>query len=73
MEERTIKKMQAAAKIAFGVGKGISAVMLATGHGFLGAAAKSTHHMAQARTMAARNLKSAQKTIDEGVRDWERT
>jgi hypothetical protein len=70
MEDQTINKVKAAAKITYGVGKGVGAVMLATGHGFLGGILRSHHMMGAAAKLARDNFKAAGDTINEGLDDW---
>jgi hypothetical protein len=71
MDERMKCKIKAAVKIGFGVGKGVSAIMLGTGHGILGGFCRSHHMMVAAAKMAKQNLASAGKTLEDGMREWD--
>jgi len=72
MEDQTKKKLYAAAKITYGVGRGVSSVLLATGHGLLGAFFKQHHMMNQARNIARLGMKKASETVQEGLKEWDR-
>lgn len=68
MDETAKRKLYATAKVTYGVGRGVSAVLMGTGHGLLGALNKKHHMMGQAHAIAAKGIKEAEKTIKEGMR-----
>jgi hypothetical protein len=72
MEDQTKKKLYAAARITYGVARGASALLLATGHGLLAAFMKKHHMMNQAGQIARLGMRAAAKTIEEGMKDWDR-
>jgi hypothetical protein len=70
MEKPTKAKLAAAGTIALGVGKIVSGVSMATGHGLMGSYLKKHHMMGYAARVATQNCKSGADKIREGVRLW---
>jgi hypothetical protein len=71
-DEELKRKLYAAGKVTFGIGRGISAVLLATGQGLMGAYFKKHHMMGAAGKLGSDGLKEAQKIINEGLEQWKK-
>lgn len=72
MDDKTKAKAIAAGKIALGAARMASAVVTATGHGFIGAWCRQHHRMMNAWCIARHGMEGGRRQLDEGLAEWDR-
>lgn len=72
MDDITKKKLAAAGKIAFGLGRMVSGVATATGHGIVGSYLKNHHMRMQAMRLGKEGFEAGQKCLNTGLEEWKR-